>query len=55
MFACIYVPHYVPGTHGGQKTMPNLLKLELRIGVNHHVGARKQAQVLQKINKCSQL
>lgn len=29
---------YVPGTQGSQKQASDSLKLELQMGVNHHVG-----------------
>lgn len=53
---CVCVlPACVPGVCGGQKRVSSSLELELRMVLNHHVGAWNQTQVLCKTNKCSSL
>lgn len=37
---------------GGQNMISNLLELELEMVVNHHVGARKQTEVIYKHSQC---
>ena len=48
----VCAPH-VCSTHRGQKMASEIMKLELRMVVSHHVDAGNQTQVFCKSSQCS--